>query len=162
MRARRRVTAALLFMSANVRCWPRAFGASAFMGARGCPHWKRYLEGRDWGAVAQFYHDSLLSHPAGFPVSIGSDLAYWAAASPSAGQAEGDAAAEGRGEYWSEERASHASHWRKERATYLAEIVYLGHHFAGLQRAPGQRTVVGTCVPLPKCSVLNELASGAE
>ena len=146
MRARRRVTAALLFVTANVRCWPRAFGASAFMGARGCPHWKRYLEGRDWSAVSQFYHDALLSDcegaAAGFPVSIGSDLAYWA------GQAEGEAAAEGRGEYFREERASHASHWRKERATYLAEIVYVGHHFAGLQRAPGQRTVVGTCVSL--------------
>jgi hypothetical protein len=160
MRARRRVTSALrlLVLTANVRCWPRAFGASTFMGARGCPHWKRYLEGRDWGAVAQFYHDALLSEvaPARFPVSIGSDLAYWS------GQADGEATAEGRGEYWSEERASHASHWRKERATYLAEIVYLGHHFAGLQRAPGQRTVVGTCVPLPKRSVLTELASGAE
>ena len=147
MRAKMRVTALrLLVLTANARCWPRAFGASTFMGARGCPHWKRYLEGRDWSAVSQFYHDALLSDcegaAAGFPVSIGSDLAYWA------GQAEGEAAAEGRGEYFREERASHASHWRKERATSLAEIVYVGHHFAGLQRAPGQRTVVGTCVSL--------------
>jgi tRNA pseudouridine(38-40) synthase len=35
------------------------------------------------------------------------------------------------------------SHGRKERTTFLAEIAYVGTHFSGLQRHPGQRTVVG-------------------
>ena len=119
-----------------------------FMGERGCPRWKRFLEERDWGAVSHFYSAALFSdrgEDAGpgyaFPVSIGSNLSYWA------GQAGG--ADEGGAERWSEERASHSSHWRAERATYVAEIAYFGHRFSGLQRAPGQRTIVGACAPLP-------------
>ncbi len=115
-----------------------------FMGERGCPRWKRFLEERDWGAVAQFYSAALFSDQGegaslghAFPVCIGSNLSYWA------GQAGGRT--EGGAERWREERASHSSHWRAERATCVAEIAYFGRHFSGLQRAPGQRTVVGVC-----------------
>ena len=121
------------------------------IGRRGCALWKQFLEDRDWASVKRFYEEALMSdHDAmtagRFPISgTGSNTSFWvgivdseqAAPSPDSGSF----AAEGHAR----------SHWREERATFLAEIAYLGANFSGLQRAPGLRTIAGVTLASERC-----------
>ena len=135
--------------------------------ARSCVEWKRFLENRDWSAVSNFFANILMDPAAmrsgKFPVrDAGSNISHWSNATSEA-SAPVDAADANQGlngHLHSVRRAQEAaaqvgaeklaadpkgarSHGRKERTTFLAEIAYVGTHFSGLQRHPGQRTVVG-------------------
>ena len=111
--------------------------------ARGCYEWKHFLEDRNWGAVKQFYArtlvDSQAMHDGTFPLcDVGSDLTTWI------GNVDGgDNPSAPANTLSAANMSASNSHWRKGRTTWLAEIAYVGANFSGLQRAPGQRTVVG-------------------
>jgi tRNA U38,U39,U40 pseudouridine synthase TruA len=97
--------------------------------------WKRFLEeGRNWRAISQFWAGSLVKNSALLPIrGAGSDVSHWVAP-----QSVHSSATE-----WYAAPGFSNSHWRKERTTFLAEIAYVGEHFSGLQRHPGQRTIIG-------------------
>ena len=135
--------------------------------ARSCVEWKRFLENRDWSAVSNFFANILMDPAAmrsgKFPVrDAGSNISHWSNATSEASEpADAADANQGlNGHLHSVQRAQEAaaqvgaekraadpkgarSHGRKERCTFLAEIAYVGTHFSGLQRHPGQRTVLG-------------------
>ena len=109
--------------------------------------WKEFLAARDWHAVTRFYAATLTDpsavHSGRFPArDVGSDVSHWTCGAGGGSVHSSDdcsglqaAAAGGKGH--------EASHWRKARATFLAEIAYVGGNFSGLQRVPGRRTIVG-------------------
>ena len=115
---------------------------SGWSGKDGMLKMKFFLEERDWGAVCSFYAETLLDseamHSGKFPViEAGSDVSFWT------GQKSVEPERRVQGDAGHAVKGTLNTHWRKERATFLAEIAYVGVNFAGLQRHPGQRTIIG-------------------
>ena len=106
--------------------------------------WKTFLEeGRNWRAISQFWAGSLVKDSALLPIrGAGSDVSHWVAPEAGTGFEEEQLVHPSASEWYAAPGFSN-SHWRKERTTFLAEIAYVGEHFSGLQRHPGQRTIIG-------------------
>jgi len=132
---------------------PRAMSTRAEVGnERACAgpapdaDWKAFLAERDWRAVSAFWAARLVGDSVQLPMrDAGSDPSHWVTS----------------GSEWLSSPGFSKSHWRQDRTTFLAEIAYVGECLSGLQRHPGQRTVIG-CLEATLAPVLasDEKTSG--